>query len=92
MKDSKSAHHLAEICETYAKQAGELQCLRRKVKSLTRQRDEGLAKNAELRQHLRKYQKMLALERSKNQDLRPSAWGGLRTPSLSYEEYAGAAS
>jgi peptidoglycan hydrolase CwlO-like protein len=74
MKDSK-AHHLKEIFETYGKQANELKNLRRKISTLTRQRDQANARNAELRDHIAKYQKALAETRAQKTEA-PSAWAG----------------
>jgi peptidoglycan hydrolase CwlO-like protein len=77
MKDSKALHHLQEICETYGKQANELKNLRRKVGTLTRQRDQANARNAELRDHIAKYQKALAEARAQRPKTEaPSAWAG----------------
>jgi septal ring factor EnvC (AmiA/AmiB activator) len=75
MKDSKALHHLREIVETYGKQAGELKKLRQRVGTLTRQRDQGNARNAELRDHIAKYQKALAEARVQKTEA-PSAWAG----------------
>lgn len=74
MKDSKSLHHLHEICETYGKQASELKVLRQKVRDLTRQRDRANARNAELRQHIARYQSQLALARREWAEPKSSAW------------------
>lgn len=63
MKDSKAVHHLAEIAETYGKQAAELKTLRGRVRTLTQQRDQANARNAELREHIARYQAQLALAR-----------------------------
>lgn len=74
MKDSKALHHLSEIAETYGKQSAELKNLRRKVGRLTRQRDIANERNAELRQHIARYQAQLALARREAAAERPSAW------------------
>ncbi len=74
MKDSKAVHHLQEICETYAKQASELKTLRGRVRTLTQQRDQANARNAELREHLARYQAQLALARREWAPPRDSAW------------------
>ncbi len=77
MKDSKALHHLQEICATYGKQASELKNLRRKVGTLTRQRDQANARNAELRDHIAKYQKALAEARTQRSKAEAtSAWAG----------------
>lgn len=73
MKDSKAIHHLSEIAETYGKQAAELKNLRRKVRELTTQRDQANARNAELRQHIARYQSQLALAR-REWSVKDSAW------------------
>lgn len=74
MKDSKALHHLAEISETYGKQAAELKALRGKVRKLTQQRDLANARNAELRQHIARYQSQLALANREWTEPKGSAW------------------
>lgn len=74
MKDSKAVHHLAEIAETYGKQGAELKILRGKVRTLTQQRDRANARNAELREHIARYQAQLALARRGWEQPKESAW------------------
>ena len=74
MKDSKALHHLAEISETYGKQAAELKYLRGRVRKLTTQRDAANARNAELREHVAKYQKALSEARTEARSRQESAW------------------
>lgn len=77
MKDAIALQSLTKIAANYERNAKELTNAKRRVRELTKQRDEANARNAELRQHIARYQADLAQARAAARNSRPSAWAGI---------------
>lgn len=77
MKDTIALASLAKITENYEKNYKALNAAKKRIRTLTRQRDQANARNAELRDHIAKYQKALAEARAPTpRAAAPSAWAG----------------
>ena len=74
MKDSVALQSLAKITENYDRNVKALNAAKQRIRTLTKQRDEANARNAELRQHIARYQAQLALAR---REWETSAWDGV---------------
>lgn len=74
VKDKISSATLQKLCLNYETQAGEIRALKERLRKTTRQRDQANVRNAELRQHIARYQEQLALARREWAPRKESAW------------------
>jgi F0F1-type ATP synthase membrane subunit b/b' len=74
MKDTIALQSLSKITENYEKNYKALHAAKQRIRTLTRQRDQANARNAELRDVIARYQSELAEARTELRKQRTSAW------------------